>query len=491
MTFPDVTTGEIGSAALFALCSFYQSQFWGFDFGRVLIVTVFLIRNAKLPVLLYTVLSVSGLFLTPVDILLITLVLIFCPISVKSDLFEAVSHTVFRFFLPAAFNRISSGTVEVKFFLIAALNAVSFYIWMLSQSQKVQTQALQFQYEEIYYINQEIARLAAKSHNVSQTAQPSINMHLMLGTLKQILPPSEPRTPQSLSRRFSTYLARRNSADEDRFSFPSPDFSAGRFFDPENAFFPGNESSIASQSNSNDLSKDEIDCLISLMARQEYTAWSQLKKQEPAQVETELIETLLQAMTKHRASSRSTFNPLLKEQIPLRTLMEENEELAEVMSHVGEWDFNALTLAHCTQEPLKEISYFLFSTHMLPDKFGIKRACLVHFLREIERKYWKTNFYHNALHAADVLNSVVYLMSSGLFLSGDFLDIEVFALFVAALGHDVNHPGVNNSYLINIADPLALTFNDKSVLEMMHSATVFLILTKADCNILSGLKMKT
>ena len=41
---------------------------------------------------------------------------------------------------------------------------------------------------------------------------------------------------------------------------------------------------------------------------------------------------------------------------------------------------------------------------------------------------------------------------------------EVLALLLSAVGHDLNHPGVNNALLVNSRHPLAVLYNDISVL---------------------------
>jgi hypothetical protein len=43
-------------------------------------------------------------------------------------------------------------------------------------------------------------------------------------------------------------------------------------------------------------------------------------------------------------------------------------------------------------------------------------------------------------------------------------DVEVLASLVAAAGHDINHPGYNNVFMINSRSPLAILYNDQSVL---------------------------
>lgn len=48
--------------------------------------------------------------------------------------------------------------------------------------------------------------------------------------------------------------------------------------------------------------------------------------------------------------------------------------------------------------------------------------------------------------------------------------IQSLGLLVAALGHDVGHPGVTNAYMIKYSAPTSRIYNDKSVLELYHSA---------------------
>jgi hypothetical protein len=65
--------------------------------------------------------------------------------------------------------------------------------------------------------------------------------------------------------------------------------------------------------------------------------------------------------------------------------------------------------------------------------------------------------------------------------------LELFAIYVGALGHDVGHPGVNNPFLVNTKHPLALLHNDKSPLENMHCSLLYEIIGKAENNIMVNL----
>ena len=61
------------------------------------------------------------------------------------------------------------------------------------------------------------------------------------------------------------------------------------------------------------------------------------------------------------------------------------------------------------------------------------------------------------------------------------------SLLTAAVGHDVDHPGVTNAFLVRSEAPLALRYNDISVLENHHTATTFAILSRKRSNLLATL----
>ena len=77
-------------------------------------------------------------------------------------------------------------------------------------------------------------------------------------------------------------------------------------------------------------------------------------------------------------------------------------------------------------------------------------------------------------------------------------------MFVAALCHDIDHPGHTNAFEINISSELAIMYSDDCVLEHHHAATTFRVLrggavdagaaalnaeaaAKCDCNVLNSL----
>lgn len=93
---------------------------------------------------------------------------------------------------------------------------------------------------------------------------------------------------------------------------------------------------------------------------------------------------------------------------------------------------------------------------------------------------------HNSLHATDVLHCINYLVSN-LSETNWFSDVELLAIYVSAIIHDVDHPGVSNNFLIAVHSPMSILYNDKSILENHHCSKAFTILQKPDCNFLQSL----
>jgi cAMP-specific phosphodiesterase 4 len=111
----------------------------------------------------------------------------------------------------------------------------------------------------------------------------------------------------------------------------------------------------------------------------------------------------------------------------------------------------------------------------LLNAFQISEVKLCNFLRAVESGYKANNAYHNNTHAADVAQTLNFLMYGEKL--RDFLTpLDRLALVISALVHDYDHPGVNNAFLVKTGDPLALVYNDQSVLENHHAASCFKLL---------------
>ncbi|RHY14440.1 hypothetical protein DYB36_006280, partial [Aphanomyces astaci] len=116
--------------------------------------------------------------------------------------------------------------------------------------------------------------------------------------------------------------------------------------------------------------------------------------------------------------------------------------------------------------------------------FSIPDEIAVRFVDTVRRGY-RDNPYHSWWHAVDVYQHVFALLNRTHLLSMLQPNI-VFAMLVAALCHDIGHPGTDNAYEIATGSALAIQYNDMSVLEQHHASETFRILHLPACNILLG-----
>ncbi|KAG8468180.1 hypothetical protein KFE25_013263 [Diacronema lutheri] len=153
------------------------------------------------------------------------------------------------------------------------------------------------------------------------------------------------------------------------------------------------------------------------------------------------------------------------------------------------WDFDVFALDKASNgHALVALAEHL----LLPGccaQLGLGAAELHAFLSAVEGAYRTDIAYHTATHAADVLHAACWLLRAGLVpaLPGDDNALLHLSVVIAATVHDVAHPGVNGDFLQKTSDPLAILYNDRSVLENMHAAICFRLLSGDDAALLAPL----
>ncbi|KAI8822980.1 uncharacterized protein EV422DRAFT_386969 [Fimicolochytrium jonesii] len=150
-------------------------------------------------------------------------------------------------------------------------------------------------------------------------------------------------------------------------------------------------------------------------------------------------------------------------------------------------DFNIHDLAEATNgRPLYFLGVHLLHHWGLVQHFSLDEMKLRAFFQEIEASYHPLP-YHNSSHGADVLQTSNMLLLSDPKMAANFTKLEVFAACIASAVHDVDHPGLNNNFLVQSSHPLAIFYNDMSVLEFHHSAKAFEIARRPETNVFVGL----
>ncbi|XP_039336343.1 high affinity cGMP-specific 3',5'-cyclic phosphodiesterase 9A isoform X1 [Saimiri boliviensis] len=119
--------------------------------------------------------------------------------------------------------------------------------------------------------------------------------------------------------------------------------------------------------------------------------------------------------------------------------------------------------------------------------FSINPVTLRRWLLCVHDNY-RNNPFHNFRHCfcvAQMMYSMIWLCS----LQEKFSQTDILILMTAAICHDLDHPGYNNTYQINARTELAVRYNDISPLENHHCAVAFQILAQPECNIFSSVPL--
>ncbi|KAJ3416598.1 hypothetical protein HDV05_000880 [Chytridiales sp. JEL 0842] len=145
--------------------------------------------------------------------------------------------------------------------------------------------------------------------------------------------------------------------------------------------------------------------------------------------------------------------------------------------------FDVLRLAEITNgQPLYFLANHLLDHFGLLDFFGINPEIAQTYFARIEASYHKLP-YHNSSHASDVMQTVTLLLLTDPKTCTFFTEVEILAACVASAVHDVDHPGLNNNFLVQSAHPLAILYNDLSVLEYHHASKAFEVAQDPAANI--------
>ncbi|XP_068160697.1 dual specificity calcium/calmodulin-dependent 3',5'-cyclic nucleotide phosphodiesterase 1A [Antennarius striatus] len=159
------------------------------------------------------------------------------------------------------------------------------------------------------------------------------------------------------------------------------------------------------------------------------------------------------------------------------------------LKRIDTWSFNVFTLNDASGDhALKFVFYELLTRYDLINRFKIPVPALLSFVDSLEVGYSKhKNPYHNLIHAADVTQTIHYLLlMTGMvhWLS----ELEIFAIIFAAAIHDYEHTGTTNNFHIQTRSDTAMLYNDRAVQENHHVSSAYRLLHDDDeQNIFSNL----
>lgn len=121
------------------------------------------------------------------------------------------------------------------------------------------------------------------------------------------------------------------------------------------------------------------------------------------------------------------------------------------------------------------------------DALGCPRERFRLWLTVVREQYDADIPFHTFRHAFAVLQQAFVFLRTAAGLAERLRPLEVAALLFSCLCHDMGHPGQNNAHQVNAETPLAVRYNDQSVLENWHCSLAFETVRCPECDILSAL----
>ncbi|SAL97330.1 hypothetical protein [Absidia glauca] len=119
------------------------------------------------------------------------------------------------------------------------------------------------------------------------------------------------------------------------------------------------------------------------------------------------------------------------------------------------------------------------------DTLNITHSDLLDFFIDVDSAYLNAP-YHSFYHAVDIV-LMIYYMLTDLDAKSYIPASDITALLIAALCHDIGHPGYNNVYQVNLATDLAKKYDNASVLEALSSEMTRTLILNKHVNIVNTL----
>ena len=212
------------------------------------------------------------------------------------------------------------------------------------------------------------------------------------------------------------------------------------------------------------------------------------EKKEYKDKEYDLDKVSTKIVVKKKSSKKVSF---LDNKVPKKSFSSNlhiyninNLEAQNLENNLFSFEFNVFDF----YEKYKFTNPFTISSQILLQKYDIiiysDSETVYNFLKALQEHYTQIAIYHTEKHAIDMLQTLfIYLYKSRVI---DFLylnKLDILSLLVAGVCHDVGHKGYNNDYQIKMYTDLAITYNDKSILENFHISETFKLLKNDKLNI--------
>ncbi|KAJ1912989.1 3',5'-cyclic-nucleotide phosphodiesterase [Tieghemiomyces parasiticus] len=179
----------------------------------------------------------------------------------------------------------------------------------------------------------------------------------------------------------------------------------------------------------------------------------------------------------------------LRASFPVMTGTAAERQNTSLRSRMLEWGLSPYDLS---EDDLLRCIYLVLDETLAASHLHMPTSVVQNFVLALHNSYYTGNAYHNFHHAVDVLQATyVFLNRTRLMAIGTDASAatltpfhralklhDLLALVIAAIGHDIGHPGVNNHFMVTCRSPLAALYKDKAVLEHFHATALCQLLQR-------------
>ncbi|GMR54148.1 hypothetical protein PMAYCL1PPCAC_24343, partial [Pristionchus mayeri] len=222
---------------------------------------------------------------------------------------------------------------------------------------------------------------------------------------------------------------------------------------------------------------------VRLLSSQEIYAPSITRFRDGDRIATQYYDGLIRLQQPGRQRKRSVVDAYRDKRSCSDARRRVSGEVRQALENEHLWTFDVLQLERVSEHhALSQLALKLFGRWKVCEMLQCPEDTMTRWLLSIEAHYHPVNAYHNATHAADVLQATSFFLDAPS-VATYVVESHAAASLIAATIHDLDHPGRGNAFLINTRQSLSILYNDLSVLENHHVALAFQLTLQQSNNI--------
>eukprot|EP00505_MAST-04D_sp_SCG-Rhode-Island_P002829 Stramenopile-MAST_4_protein_2829 len=156
------------------------------------------------------------------------------------------------------------------------------------------------------------------------------------------------------------------------------------------------------------------------------------------------------------------------------------------LENIASWDFNIFQFERLFDgnKPLtlQVLGHACFEYFSLFKALNLDEKVVHRYFFVVGKDYQHVP-YHNALHGADVMQTLCATIALSPKLRKSLSNESIFAALISAAVHDVGHFGRTNAFLNKTSHKLSMVYNDQATLENYHVARAFELAQQTGCTI--------